>query len=82
MESLINIPEAVIGQRCHSRKKRVRFCEEFMNCADACCTNEAQTLERQAEGDSSSKSETPLLTAPSDEPQGWCGFHVFPKELK
>ena len=55
---------------CHSRKKKVRFCEEFMSCADTCCTNETQTLEQQAEGDSSSKSETPLLTAPSGEPPG------------
>jgi len=29
MESLIGIPEAVIDQRCHPRKKRVRLCEEF-----------------------------------------------------
>jgi len=70
MESLINVPEAVTDHGCHSRKKKVRFCEEFMSCADTCCTNETQTLERQAEGDSSSKSETPLLTAPSDEPSG------------
>ena len=66
MESLIGIPEAVIGQRCHSRKKRVRFCEEFTSCADTCCTNETQTLERRAEGDSISKTETPLhqVTSP------------------
>jgi len=61
---------AGIVDGCHSRRRKVGFCEEFMSCADTCCTNETQALERQAEGDSSSKSETPLLTAPSDEPSG------------
>ena len=49
MESLIGIPEAVIGQRCHSRKKRVRFCEEFTSCADTCCTSETMAVGHDGE---------------------------------
>jgi len=53
MESLIGIPEAVIGQRYHSRKRRVRFCEEFTtnmpSCADTCCTSENMAVEHDDE---------------------------------
>ena len=49
MESLIGIPEAVIGQRRHPRKKRVRFCEEFTSCADTCCTSETTAVEHDGE---------------------------------
>ena len=62
-------PAGIVGGG-HSRRRKVRFCEEFMGCADTCCTNEAPALKQQAEGESSSKSDTPLLTAQGDDPLG------------
>ena len=41
-----------------------------MGCADTCCASEAPVLKQQAEGESSSKSDTPLLTAQGDAPLG------------
>ena len=69
MQSLIDgseplVPTAPFGKR--PARKKVRFCEEFMGCADTCCASEAPVLKQQAEGESSSKSDTPLLTAQGD----------------
>ena len=66
MQSLIDgseprVPTAPFRERPARRK--VRFCEEFLGCADTCCASEA-------EDESSSKSDTPLLTAQGDAPLG------------
>jgi len=73
MQSLIDGSEPLVPavpSPTGPARKKVRFCEEFMGCADTCCTNEAPALKQQAEGESSSKSDTPLLTAQGDDPLG------------
>jgi len=73
MQSLIDGSEPLVPAGRFPKgpaRRKVRFCEEFMGCADTCCANEAPALKQQAEGESSSKSDTPLLTAQGDDPLG------------
>ena len=60
------LDHTVTKERFASRAFQSRFTNQF----EGNNTNETQTVERRADGDSNSKTETPLLTAPSDEPLG------------
>ena len=65
------LDHTVTKERFASRAFQSRFTNQFENKVEqGNNTNETQTVEQRADGDSNSKTETPLLTAPSDEPLG------------